>query len=99
MRPVGSMASTDKVSEKCELRRARMFVVRFLYGFVVTGRISFSHTVWICNCVLCFCYPSIIVIDLRGEERAGRFVGCLLLCPRFVVLPLFLFVPEEGCDL
>ena len=69
MRPVGGMASTDEVSEKCELRRARMFVVRFLYGFVVTGRISFSHTVWFCNCVLCFLLPVYHCYRLtRGRE-------------------------------
>ena len=34
--------------------------------------------------VVGFVLPSVVIISL-GEEGAGRYAGCLLVCPRFVI--------------
>ena len=71
-----------------------------------TSDLSFC---WFCHLAaqLCFNFSfvlSSIVIISPGEKGAGRFTGCLLVCPhfmvsRFLLLSVFPLVQEEDYDL
>ena len=60
---------------------------------------------WFCTnvtTILCFVFVlSSTVFTSLWKEETGLGAGCLLVCPRFVlyVLLIFLYVPELDCDL